>query len=412
MPGPTVGTLQIGSFEPVTFSVTRSGMGQTFISSAGHRRHVALHAPHWDWRGNADKPTEGQAAEIEIMPYATVGGGVPLINVRLRHTSAAELRRTLQLQALLEAEQQKDYDTLLAQITKARTAGVEQIYIERCDQVLKSLRKQGLHVNENCDKETLKEMFQWSRVTGDLTAKERDYPCSTTSTCPCNTHDNPAEILEFIPNAVQNCLVSEFGPQSDKQMFEDLVDAALGVTEGSVWKSGGKYIFSAFDRNQSLQALTRMLTNFNKLRCATMLLKLAQEAESKYEGYVTAVQVNFHPNGESYHDQHRDIYSGKQRAGPNCTCSFRECVGTVCYSLGSSRECQLDVVTDDLSGIEPCGPACKGRRWFHWLHSGEAMFFNDEWNQRHFHGIPKMEGAPSSVGPRISIAFLLGAKTS
>jgi hypothetical protein len=312
---------------------------------------------------------------------------------------------------LLEAEKEKDYDTLLAQISKARSAGVEQVHIERCDNLLKSLRKQGLHINQNCDKETLKDMFQWTRKTGDLKAGEKDFPCSACSACPCNTHSNPAEILEFIPAAVQNCL-AEFGAQSDKELFEDLVDAALGVTEGSVWKSGGKYIFSAFDRNQSLVALTRMMQNFNKHRCATMLLKLAQYSESKYEGFVTAVQVNFHPNGESYHDQHRDIYSGKQRAGPNCTCSFRECVGTVCYSLGSSRECQLDTVTDDLSGIQPCGPACVGRQQRHWLHSGEAMYFNDEWNQRHLHGIPQTEGPPSAVGPRISIAFLLGAKNS
>lgn len=49
------------------------------------------------------------------------------------------------------------------------------------------------------------------------------------------------------------------------------------------------------------------------------------------------MEVNFHVDGSSFHDQHRDVYSAKQRAGPNCACSFRECVGTLCYSLGSSR---------------------------------------------------------------------------
>ncbi len=53
--------------------------------------------------------------------------------------------------------------------------------------------------------------------------------------------------------------------------------------------------------------------------------------EATYGGFVSAVQVNFHCNGESFHDQHRDVYSAKQRAGPNCACSFKECVGTVCY---------------------------------------------------------------------------------
>jgi len=121
---------------------------------------------------------------------------------------------------------------------------------------------------------------------------------------------------------------------------------------------------------------------------------------------VTAVQINFHPNGSTFHDQHRDIYSGKQRAGPNCTCSFRECVGTVCYSLGSSRMCQLDTMTDDTSSLKACGESCSGRREMRWLHSGEAMYFNAPWNQNHMHGIPKME---NYSGPRISIAFLLGA---
>jgi hypothetical protein len=383
-------------------------MGSTYIGSAGHRRHLALHAPKWAWRDGAEKPTEGQAAEIEIMG-PTFGGGVPLISVKLRRTSAAELKRTLQLQALLEALEEKDYDTLLAQITKARAHGVEQLHIERCDKILRSLRNQGLHVSKNCDKETLRDMFQWVRVTPNKTGGDRCWPCSASSTCPCIQHENPAEIISFIPNAVQDCL-AEFGPQSDKTLFEDLVDGALSVSEGSVWKSGGKYIFSAFDRNQSLVALTRMLSNFNKHRCANMLLKLAQYSESKYEGFVTAVQVNFHPNGESYHDQHRDIYSGKQRAGPNCTCSFRECVGTLCFSLGSSRECQMDTMTDELSGIESCGPTCGGHRTRHWLHSGEAMYFNDEWNQRHMHGIPKVDDNPLHHGPRISIAFLLGTK--
>ena len=26
-------------------------------------------------------------------------------------------------------------------------------------------------------------------------------------------------------------------------------------------------------------------------------------------------------------------------AGPSCTCTFKKCVGTVCYTVGSSRQC-------------------------------------------------------------------------
>merc|ERR1712070_529432 len=99
-------------------------------------------------------------------------------------------------------------------------------------------------------------------------------------------------------------------------------------------------------------------------------------------------QVNFHMNGSTFHDQHKDIYSAKQRAGPNCTCSFRECLGTVCYSLGSSRKCLCETAVDEASAFAPCGPDCQGCREYRWLHSGDAMFFNGPWNQNHTHGIP------------------------
>merc|ERR1719356_2227088 len=102
-----------------------------------------------------------------------------------------------------------------------------------------------------------------------------------------------------------------------------------------------------------------------------MILTLVKESEKRFGGFVIAVQVNFHPHGGTYHDQHRDVYSGKQRAGPNCACSFRECVGTVCYSLGSARVCQLDTMTDGMSSLAACGDKCAGRRERRWLRSGE-----------------------------------------
>merc|ERR1719284_2236847 len=107
-----------------------------------------------------------------------------------------------------------------------------------------------------------------------------------------------------------------------------------------------------------------------------MLMQMVKYSEAKYTGYVTSIQVNFHPHGETYHAQHRDIYSAKQRAGPNCTCSFRKCVGTVCYSIGSTRMCKLETCKDDdLSSITACGENCQGREEHVWLQSGDAMFF-------------------------------------
>ncbi|CAE7945671.1 unnamed protein product, partial [Symbiodinium sp. KB8] len=82
-----------------------------------------------------------------------------------------------------------------------------------------------------------------------------------------------------------------------------------------------------------------MLNNAGRTRCVRMLMQMVKYSEAEYGGYVTAIQINFHLTGESFHAQHRDIYSAKQRAGPSCTCTFKKCVGTVCYTVGSSRQC-------------------------------------------------------------------------
>lgn len=386
------GSLTIEEFEPVMFSVAHSRKSTPFVGLVGRWRYTVLSAAPWDWRENGDKPIEGKAADLEL--------SAACLKVHIRAATPMELKRCLQLQALQEAEKGEDYDTLLAQLTKAKIAGVELEHIERAEERIRMLRKQGLHVNPGCDKDTLREAMHWGRVTSKAGSSNMEEPCSTPD-CPCNAA-NCGEVLEIVPEAVQGIL----GKGTDKELFEELLDAALGVKEGSVWRAGGKFIFSAFDRNQSVIALTRMLDSFGKSHCARLMLDLVSKSEKKYGGYVTAVQVNFHPHGDTYHDQHRDIYSGKQRAGPNCTCSFRECVGTVCYSLGSSRICHLETMTDDMSAVKPCSESCCGRREQRWLHSGEAMYFNAPWNQNHTHGIPKAE---EWAGPRISVAFLLGS---
>jgi len=395
VPGHEVkGALTIDECEPIPFTLaSRARNSMSFVVSAGRWRYTALWAPRWNWLENEDKPSEGKAADLELT------GGCLVVQVRM--ATAAELKRCLQLQALRDAEKIEDYDTLHAQVTKSKAAGVELEHIERAEELLKAKRKQGLHINVGCDKDTLRDLMSWEKVTDQIDATN-DNRCCPHNDCPCNVIENCGEALEVVPNAVQEIL----GKDMDRELFHELVDSALGVEEGAVWRAGGKLIFSAFNRNQSVVALTRMLENYGKARCARLMFDLVKESEFKYGGFVTAVQINFHPNGTTFHDQHRDIYSGKQRAGPNCTCSFRECVGTVCYSLGSSRVCQLDTMTDETSVVQACGESCEGRREMRWLRSGEAMYFNAPWNQNHMHGIPKME---EHSGPRISIAFLLGA---
>jgi len=229
--------------------------------------------------------------------------------------------------------------------------------------------------------------------------------CTACENCPCNISKNPGEVLEVVEGDVQNILKA-FGENGDQKLFDGLVDAALAAEEGCIWKAGGKFIFTEFNRNQSAAALERFLMNLGKHECAKMLMELHKHTERRYAGYVSAIQINFHPQHGSYHDQHRDIYSIKQSAGPNCTCQFQECVGTVCYSLGSSRVCLLETMTDDMSSIKACGDDCSGRKEYTWLHSGTSMFFNGDWNNNHTHGIPPSE---EKCGPRLSIALLLAA---
>jgi hypothetical protein len=252
----------------------------------------------------------------------------------------------------------------------------------------------------------LRQYFQWPQITTRLDRSKSIVQACSSKDCPCSLEGTrPGEEFHVVPETVQDCLKS-FGERPDQLLFESLIEAALSVEEGSVWRAGGKLIFSAFNRNQAVSNLVRMLQNNRHDRCAKMILQLAAHSEKAYGGLVTACQVNFHPHKDTYHDQHRDIYSAKQRAGPNCACSFREAVGTVCYSLGSSRICQLETMTDDHSPLEKCCEECPGRREHHWLHSGSAMWFNGDWNTNHTHGIPKL---PETTGPRISIAFLMGA---
>lgn len=401
------GTLTLEGFDAIPFSVAHNDQGQTFVYAKGKWRHTALSAPSWNWREHDEKPTQGRAADIEVV--GSRSDKPPLLKVQVRLATEMELKRCLQLQALRESQAGEDYDTLHAQVAKAKIAGVEREHIEAAEDRLRDLRKMRLHISEGCDKDSLRHLMVWDKISRMPDAEDSNEKCQASPDCPCNVDENCGEVLQIISCAVQDCL-KDFGPEGDRELFEELSASALAVEEGSVWRAGGKLIFSAFDRNQSVSALTRMLNNHGRNRCARMLLQMVKHSESEYGGYVTAIQINFHPHGGTHHQQHRDIYSAKQRAGPNCTCSFRKCVGTVCYSIGSSRLCLLETMTDELSAIHPCSAQCTSRRERRWIHSGDAMYFNEAWNANHTHGIPAMENGGENHGPRISIAFLLGAE--
>mmetsp|Transcript_33538 Transcript_33538/g.53477 ORF Transcript_33538/g.53477 Transcript_33538/m.53477 type:complete len:501 (+) Transcript_33538:35-1537(+) len=395
------GSVVVAGFqEAVPFVVASSGGSVISVGAKGRCKQTLLQSCEWDWRNAAEKPTEGRALDVE-------SSGSEL-EIRVRPQTVMELKRCCQMQALHEAMRDQDYDTLRAQVTKARMASVDMDQIALGEARLKELKDLGLHVSEGCDKVSIREKMDWSKVTSKIGSPGTNEECSACANCPCNTQENPGEVLEVVEGAIQNIL-EKFGPDGDRLLFESLVDAALAVEDGCIWKSGGKFIFSEFSRNQSCIALERMLLKYEKHKCNEMMKHLHEYTEKRYNGFVTAIQVNIHPECRSYHDQHRDIYSQKQTAGPNCTCQFQECIGTVCYTLGSSRKAQLQTMTDNMSSISPCGENCKGRTEHVWLHSGSSMYFNVEWNKNHTHGVPPCD---YQCGPRISLAFLLAPKPS
>merc|ERR1719265_2810708 len=121
------------------------------------------------------------------------------------------------------------------------------------------------------------------------------------------------------------------------------------------------FILSSEERNQSANAIINLLERDDPNSDASKGIRaLVTYTEKEYKCRVTAVQLNFHPTEKSCHSQHRDIYGAGQKGGINCTCSFMKCTGTVCYSLGSSRQFLEKTATDKMSKYKACSNSCTG----------------------------------------------------
>lgn len=410
-----VGTLNIsGMEEPIMFGVGVAGdpKSSSYVIRKDKRRGVVLNSLTGEWNSasSAATDTEGIAADIELSDGARAN-----LTVHIRKANQLEMRRWEATKCLEDAEKKQDYSTLLAQVTKARARFVDVSRIEQAERLLKTLKPAPEDV---LTKEQLQSSMKWNMVTKipqghseELVQMCQTEACASNSGGACMTIDG--EELVFHHNAVTEALkdiVVPGGASPDQFLFEELVAAAIGAPEGCVWRAGGKFILSAPNRNQAPVALMQLLVNYGRGKGgqAAMAMKaLVDYTERTFGHSVTAIQTNFHPNHESYHAQHRDIFSSKQRGGSNCTCSFHTCSGTVCYSLGSSRRILCETCVDDMSQFEACGPDCQPCKKWRWLGSGSYMYFNDKWNNNHTHGIPASPDLPS--GPRISIALLLSA---
>eukprot|EP00438_Fugacium_kawagutii_P010545 Skav214542 [mRNA] locus=scaffold410:618074:622368:+ [translate_table: standard] len=207
--------------------------GSTFIGSPGRWRYTARSAGHWDWRRNAERPSEGRAADLELSQGASV---------QLRAATAAEVKRCCQQQALQDAQETGDYDELHAQLTpsgsyalmtmtKARLASVDLEHLEKAEEKLKLMRKQRMHVSagrHRCSKDELRQQMSWELITTGTHASDTERTCPVTADCPCNEPCNPGGwVLSITSGAVDDCL----GAGADRLLFETLVEAALASEE-------------------------------------------------------------------------------------------------------------------------------------------------------------------------------------
>merc|ERR1712217_63814 len=227
-------------------------------------------------------------------------------------------------------------------------------------------------------------------------------------TCQCNGGYAPqeGELCEVKYGVIQEALQEIYPDDADKMLFKALVRAALAAPEGCVWKSGGKYVLSGKGGCQTIIAILNYLDAWDAM-CGKAMRALMAFTEERYGVTVSAMQINIHPDEKTCHKQHRDVYGA---AGE--LCMINPSVGTICYSIGSSRHMKTQTMTDSRSRFMACGEDCKGRRDFWVLRSDSACFFNRTFNNNWSHGVPPID---AKCGPRISIALLLtkyGTKTT
>eukprot|EP00927_Polykrikos_kofoidii_P054752 TRINITY_DN49126_c0_g1_i1.p1 TRINITY_DN49126_c0_g1~~TRINITY_DN49126_c0_g1_i1.p1 ORF type:complete len:646 (+),score=93.11 TRINITY_DN49126_c0_g1_i1:21-1958(+) len=399
-----VGILRISGAPPVQFAVQvgamkPNGERQNFVGSEGRDRTTVADAGQLDTSHGPHAKGEGTAVEISI-----TSGAFAEMQVLVRRAKKKELTRIGQRRALEAAMEKKNYSSLIAQITKSKMRKVELAFIEQASQLLKSLKPPTGSFLTHAQ---LQKSMKWKRVTGMVTPEYVLEPCTASDSCPCNNDfAQIGEVCGVTDGVVDEALgdVVPDGTPGDKWLFKALVKAAIAAPEGCVWKSGGKFLLTNEERNQSANGIVSVLERGDQNSDAGKAIRaLIAYTERKYKYSVTAVQLNLHPNEKSSHRQHRDIYGAGVKAGVNCTCSFMKCVGTVCFSLGSSRQVLTQTMTDSRSKYTACGEECVGCKKSIWMHSGSAMFFNDKWNNNHTHGVPELD---EQCGPRISVALL------
>ena len=356
-----------------------------------------------------------QVIDIHLSDSQTKPGGTVTLNVSCRPATKKELEREDATLALLRTMKGTKHSSLHACIVRGRAAFVETKLLEAASSKL--LRLTVSHPNED----RLRKALQWTNITRGGGEEVLDNKCSL-SGCTVGQPIEGAimdidyhavkEALRLYPMTKENKKMKEV-ELNDQWLFEQLALAAKrgGGAKGGVWFTGRHVMFSNPNRNQSPVALRSYLQRLNCNECSIAMDCLVTYVELKYSKSVSAVQINLHLDGNSCHKQHHDIYSIKQRekAGRDCTCSFKNNVATACFSIGSSRRVQLNAQRGggDDGKSKKCCDECTGVSTKPWLNSGDLMYFNNVWNKAWTHGIPKHDVENDGpIGPRISIALL------
>ena len=336
--------------------------------------------------------------------------------VLCRPATKKELEKEDATLSLLRAMTGTRHSALHACLVRGRAALVEQSLLERGS--AKLLRLKVAHPDEA----RLKKLLQWKLVTTGTQGKDPATNCALPN---CGVGqpkegsvmtidpNSCTEALQMLPPKMLKHMKDKGVAVNDEWMFKVVADAAAkgGGPMGGVWFTGKHIMLSNPNRNQSPVALCSFLDRIDCLPCSKAIQALVTFVELKYSKSVSAVQVNLHLDGNSCHKQHHDIYSIKQRAnaGRDCTCSFKNNVATACFSLGSSRRVKLNAQRGggECNKKKRCCEECVGVSRSPFLHSGDLMYFNDKWNARWTHGIPKHDvDRDGTIGPRISIALL------
>lgn len=376
--------------------------GKNFVYEEDRSRATITHADELEAGSGMNVKGDGFVVGLVVSE-----GAHAEMSLTVQKAKKKELARLAQERALLTAMEKKKYSTLLAQITKSKMRRVGTTLIDEARTLLRSLAPAEGSVMDHVQ---IKKAMKWKKVTTPTSSADIVEDCPDNCSCPCNQgYAQEGEICDILDGTVQAALEGLVPPdvEADEWLFKALVKAALAVPEGCVWKAGGKFLLTNEERNQAPTAIVTLLERGccggEQSNAGKGIRALVGYTEREYGFRVTAVQINLHPNEASSHKQHRDIYGASQKGGLNCTCSFMKCTGTVCYSLGSSRQVLCETMLDSRSKYEGCGDTCEGRKVFRYMHSGSSMYFNDKWNNNHTHGVPK---ATEPCGPRISVALL------